>query len=83
MYCLISSSEIVEPFDSTTNATGTSPATSSFMLKSTSSLNYVLKEKSKQRKFRLYGKFRTHDTTAASEIFGCTSSMASSSAGAT
>ena len=34
MYCLISCSEILEPFDSTTNATGTSPATSSFMLKS-------------------------------------------------
>lgn len=32
MYCLISSSEIWNPFDRTTNATGTSPAASSFIL---------------------------------------------------
>ena len=42
IYCLISSSLILEPFDFTTNATGTSPAASSFKLKQIKGRYYLL-----------------------------------------
>jgi len=57
------------------------------MLKSTSSLTFLLREKTKQiekdQNSHYMLKYRTYDTTAASEMFGWTISMASSSAGAT
>ena len=59
-YCLISSSLILEPFDFTTNATGTSPAASSFMLKQIKRvIIYIIKRVIKSEKKYLLINFKT------------------------
>lgn len=90
MNCLTSSSVVVEPFDCTTKATGTSPAFSSIMLNKPKQCARVLvfclinrwrnwTSESFHEKYAL----DTYETTAASDMLGWVSNIASSSAGAT